>query len=293
MLSYIHQLPSVDHLDQAPVSFSSASGYPEYSTEDLGDDQPQIIAKDQNIDLTTTKSNGELSQSVDVKRTKLADLRAATAAHEISPGSENDSGSNGPEKNSSESRVANGFGKGARAENDTVESAAGDATSEKENPFFVIDVNPTPVHLPGITMKSPKRGASFGDNDLGKKIKKKKARHTNDNEESSFAEKLAVELEDISQEVDERLKKREEKRKLKLDKKRKKGIEISPEIMVPDVTTTAEQPGRPKKKRKSRENHDALVEATDTNKRDRVDNDQGQSESKKKRRKKHKESIES
>lgn len=247
-------------------------------------DQSASETRNQDADIKPAESDDALGQERRAKRTKFGHVRASIAAHKSGTGS----GLNGPVANSSEPRAVNGLAEGPKAEGGMATSANGDEAFDKGKPLFVIDVNPTPVNLAGITIQSPKRGPSLGDNDEGKQTKKAKTYQIDDNVEPSPPEKAEVEFEDISQEVDARLKEKEEKRKRKKGKKRKKGADVTSDVTAPDITTTAEEPGRPKKKNKFRQNYDAPVEATETKKRSGAESDEGQVERKRKRRKKNK-----
>ena len=119
-----------------------------------------------------------------------------------------------------------------------------------ENPFFVIDTNPTPVNIEELSHGQHKR-ASAEPTD-GKKSKKLKAKHTESDEATT------VQLEDITEEVDARLKEKEEKRKRKEEKKRKRESEGSTGGAV-DASNGVEESGKhPKKKAKTEEVKDGV-----------------------------------
>lgn len=80
---------------------------------------------------------------------------------------------------------------------------------------FVIDTNPTPVALPGISNKRP-----LGDESDSKE--KKKDRKKKKSEDDRREKEPVIETEDISAEVDARLRAKEEKAKTKKEKKEKK-----------------------------------------------------------------------
>lgn len=96
---------------------------------------------------------------------------------------------------------------GASVENGEPEKAA-DSTNEDpaadggENPYFVIDTNPTPIKL------GKKRSAEDESEPKKKKTK--------------TGEEASIETEDISAEVEARLKAKEEKRRAKEEKKRRR-----------------------------------------------------------------------
>lgn len=283
-------MPPFDILDQVPIGSSSNSINPEYSAADRNDGKPATVARDQVLDNKPTQFDDEQGQGRRIKRTKLAGIRAAIPAYESGSGSEIGLGLDGLAANILKRRAVNGAAKVVKVDHGTARGETGDAITEKGKPLFVIDVNPTPVDLGGIAIISPKRGASLGDNDEGKKIKRAKTYH-NDNDNGTFppAEaEVEVEFEDISQEVDARLKEKEEKRKRKKEKKRKTGA------YVPEATATIEEPERPKKKKKkSRQNHDAAVGSIDTKKRNGAESDEGQGEKRKKKSKKNKDATDS
>ena len=217
----------------------------------------------------------------------MAGLGTTTTAQKSGSVSGTGSASDGLISKHSTTRLVNGLGKRTKAKSDIARSPTEDATPGKENPFFFVDVKPTPVHLTGIAIESPKQDSILRDHDAGKKIKQAKTATPNDNEVLSTPKKIAVEFEDISQEVDARLKVKEEKRKRKKDKKRKKDNEIT-SGNAPEAAITAEEPGRPNKKKKLRQDHDVPTEVTETKKRHGAESEQGQGETRKKRRKKNK-----
>src|SRR5438045_1971860 len=108
---------------------------------------------------------------------------------------------------------------GAAALNKTEQSAAADHSNTDqvakdhengENPYFVIDTNPTPVALLG-RLKRPLEGGRETGEKKDKTIKK-----------SEGENEPVIETEDISAEVDARLKEKMEKSKAKEEKKRKR-----------------------------------------------------------------------
>lgn len=288
-------MPPFDILDRVPIASSSASMYPESPAADLNDGKSAAVARDQVIDTKPTQFDNEHSQGRRSKRTKLAGKRAAIAAYEGGSGSETGLGLDRLAPNVLKRRAVNAVAKAVKVDSGTAKSETRDTTTEKEKPLFVIDVNPTPVDLAGIAITSPKRGASLGDNDAEKKIKKAKTHHDDDDDNGTFPPaEVEVEFEDISQEVDARLKAKEEKRKRKKEKKRKKEADVATEVALRDAIAKMEESVRPKtKKQKLRQNHDAAVEATDAKKRNGTESDEGQGERRKKRRKKNKEATDS
>lgn len=291
----MRQTPSSNTRDKVPLGSSS----PSIDTENLPASYQQGKAPEeyekstsatrtQGVDSQPTQFDDALGQETRIKRTKLGDASVRIAAYKSGPMNRAESGLDRLVANSPEPRTINGQDEGPKEESSTVRSANGDVTYEKQEPLFVIDVNPTPVSLTGIAIKSPKRGSSPGEIDEGQEVKKAKTHHIDG--EGPSPEIFEVEYEDISQEVDARLKEKEEKRKRKKDKKRLRGEDITSDIAAPDATTTAEEPGRPKrKKKKLRQNHDMYVEATRTKKRSGAEGDESQGGRKNKRHKKRKE----
>jgi hypothetical protein len=91
------------------------------------------------------------------------------------------------------------------------ENGNGEEAKEEEILGFVIDINPTPVKLPGSSTKRPLEDES----EAAEKKKHKKSKKSN-------AGEAVIETEDISAEVEARLKIKEEKKKLKEEKKRRR-----------------------------------------------------------------------
>jgi hypothetical protein len=73
-----------------------------------------------------------------------------------------------------------------------------------ENPYFIIDTNPTPVVVPGDSKKRPLENGSETEKAEKKDKKKKKSKEEKE---------PIIETEDISAEVEARLKAKEEKKK--------------------------------------------------------------------------------
>lgn len=242
-------------------------------------------SRTQGVDPKSTQSDDALRQEARVKRPKLGDASLRTPVYESSSMNGTDSGSDGLVANSPRPRTVNVRDEGDIAKSDEAVSANGDATLGKKARPFVLEANSSPSNLAGLT-KSPKRNSSPRDNKEGKKTKKAKTHHF-DGEKSSPLEKIEVEFEDISQEVDARLKEKEEKRKRKKDKKRKKSADIASDVAAPDESTIFEGPERSKKKKKLKQNDDAPAEATEVKKRAGAETDEGQGERRKKKRKKN------
>lgn len=148
---------------------------------------------------------------------------------------------------------------------------------------FFIDVNPTPVVLTGSTHKSPKRNAPSTEplEQEGPKKAKKKHKGTLPK---------GIEFEDISQEVDTRLKEKEAKRKRNQEKKRKRVFDDAPTGPVESSDAAEVEPPKKKQSRKSEDN--VLVDRSISKKRHGANDDKGQGEGKTKRRKKTKDLVE-
>lgn len=214
----------------------------------------------------------------------MGDTSPFIAPYEGNFMSGSDSGSDRPMARSPKPTRVNGQDQDQGAENSTERGNNSDAIFEKHDPSFVIDVDPTPVNLAEIATKPPKRGSSIGDNRQAKKTKKSKIRHNDDEQPFSVANP-EVEFEDISQEVDARLKEKEEKRKRK-ERKRKKSTDFESNVTGLDANTIAEGPARLKKKKKVRHRDDASMDASEVRKRSSAESDEGQGERRKKRHKK-------
>jgi hypothetical protein len=103
---------------------------------------------------------------------------------------------------------------GAAAKVASTKPTKEDEPKEKETLGFVIDTNPTPVKLPGRSTKRPLQDESEGAEKKDKKKKRLK--------EDKGEKEPVTETEDISAEVDARLKAKEEKKKSKEEKKRRR-----------------------------------------------------------------------
>ncbi len=112
--------------------------------------------------------------------------------------------------------------------------------AEEETLGFVVDTNPPPVDVLGMDKKSKKRPSaeSSPPEPVEKKSKKAKTR-----------EEPTIVTEDISAEVDARMKEKEEKRKKKEEKKRRRSSTGSDTAAVP-VDASVKEP-ETKKARKS------------------------------------------
>ena len=182
----------------------------------------------------------EFSQARGVKRATLAKIRAAKAARGEGSGSGSGSGSDaGPSGKTSTGPQPSGQSERAKSE---------DEKADNSNPYFIIDTNPTPVNLPGVSHQPTKR-ASEADSPTEPAPKSSKKAKTKHNGELSNPREKRVEFEDITGEVDARMKEKEEKRKRKEDKlKRKRESEESVEGQA------IAEGDKPKKKRSKKLN---------------------------------------
>jgi hypothetical protein len=159
----------------------------------------------------------------------------------------------------------------SRAESSTKESNASippakpsEGIADTGNPYFVVDTQPTPVNIPDHTTATA---------ETSHKSKKSKTKH----EDPKTATPI-IETEDISAEVEARMKSKEGKRDKKdkkdsiKEKKRKRETDDSTtlaevtetataEPVVADASTTAEKP----KKKKAKKGEEVAEVAADTN----------------------------
>lgn len=235
----------------------------------------------------------EMAQAKGVKKSTLAGIRAAKAARAEGSGSGSGSGSEAPTaRSTSNGAPTNGDKEGAKSE---------DATKESGNLYFVVDTNPTPVNLPGISHQPAKRTSDEHSpkETLGHR-KSKKAKTKHEGEPVATKEKR-VEFEDISAEVDARLKEKEEKRKRKEEKKRKRVSDEAPDAAAEtaaeavDIATEVEKPKKKKSKKAGENGVVADAEGIVPAKRSGSSGDEaaGENGKKKKKPKKSKEGKES
>ncbi|MCJ1467734.1 hypothetical protein MMC07_006359 [Pseudocyphellaria aurata] len=153
---------------------------------------------------------------------------------------------------------------------------------------YAIDVNPAPVFPAGPTHKSPKRSAHPTEPLEQEKPKKAKKKHKG--ALTKGTDIPTIEFEDISQEVDARMKEKEAKRKRNQEKKRKRVSDDSPVALVESSDDAEVEPLRKKQLRKSEDK--VLVDRSISKKRHDANDDEGQGEGKKRRRKKTKDRVE-
>ncbi|KAL8788040.1 MAG: hypothetical protein Q9195_007506 [Heterodermia aff. obscurata] len=249
-----------DTRNQVPLGSSSASMYPGYSPADhvYGEAAMQYgsaaaKAKAEGIELAP---HGDLEynigQAKGIKRKKLAEMQSAKGSQDSS-GSASGSGADAPS-------APNGK-KPDSEKSDAKDEVKGDAAQ----PSFYIDTNPTPVKLP-FSSKQP-----TSDPEPVEETKAKKAKKAHDGELPAQGK---IETEDISAEVDARMKEKEEKRLRKEEKKRRKESDTSNIAAADDKKRKRESAGsssavvngeeakKPKKKKakKEKEGEDARNE---------------------------------
>ena len=163
----------------------------------------------------------ELGQGKGTKRAKLADIQA-TKGLQDSIRSASSSGADAPS-------ATNGKKLGSE-KSDAKDEEMGDAAQ----PSFYIDYNPTPINLPFKEKNDSKRATSVAE--PVEESQPKKAKKAHDGELPAAPAQGKIETEDISAEVDARMKEKEEKRLRKEEKKRKK------EAAAPVETIATEDP---------------------------------------------------
>lgn len=247
-------------------------------------------ARAKGIELKHPDAEYVIGQAKGVKRSTLAGIREARAAKGKASGSGSGSGSGrgsgseGPMKQEPrKSATANG-----RASTEKVQ----EATLEGDNPYFIIDTKPTPVDILGMSSQSLKRSASPPEAVEAKKHKK--AKNTHDGDIPRGEDTQESKTEDISDQVDARMKEKEKKRKMKEEKKRKRESEDEPAVASEDfqptveASATAAEAESPKKKKAKQTEEEALPDRTASKKRlgeDKGEAEDGEGKKKKKRKK--------
>ena len=240
-------------------------------------------ARKQGIDLNPTENGPEYktAQARGLKRTTLAGMRAAKAG--VEGGSGSDPGSD------SDTQFVRDMSTGSVVNGQAAEVKSEDETAEGENTYFVIDTNPTPVNLPGLSHKPTKRATedpSPPEPVEQKKSKKVKTKHDGELPGATLANN--AEFEDISEEVDARLKEKEERRRRKEEKKRKRLSEGSSGAIA-EAAITESVTEKPKKKKTKKSDSDLEVNGVDAKKRHGSDGEEAvDGKGQKKKRKKTK-----
>lgn len=294
-------VPPPNHIEQVPLGSSSESMYPGYSIKEhkYGEAAQRFgnyaaEAKRRGEEIKPEGVDYELGQSKALSSLKLEQIRAQKAAQN-GGGSSSDSAP-------ADTTIANANASSKRVRFSDVSKE----TSKPQEQMFFMDSQPTPVDLPTSLNPSHKRKDSSPDPEpapepveaqSSKKAKRSHADHTtksNDakddtqpvpnttaqiNDRSEQAPKdVQIEYEDISAEVDKRMKEKEEKRKtkdtLKEKKKRKRDSEGSTAGAVESAATT--EPEKPKKKKKkSKTPEDAETAGEVSPKKDSLAADEG------------------
>ena len=121
-----------------------------------------------------------------------------------------------------------------------------EATKSDSEPLWFVDSNPTPVNVADTKSKKEKRRVSFEGGEEGKPSQKKKKI------EESQSVVPAVAEDDISTEVEARLKSKEEKRKKKKGDQKRKRDSVDSSLPADTTNTTTSEPApveKPKKKK--------------------------------------------
>ena len=242
---------------------SSASMYPGYSpadheygkaAEEYG--KAAAEARAQGIELKHPDAEYQIGQAKGVKRKTLAEIREEKAAKgkasDVGSGSGTGSGSEELVKQKTKRQATTNGKSSTEKVQEAVDSvnAFTAAVSEGENPYFVVDTKPSPVNIPGLPLQPLKRSASPPEPVEAKKNKKAKKKH--DGAMPKGEDAPQVKTEDISEQVDARMREKEEKRKMKEKKKRKQDADDGPEQS--HLAAEVELPMKKKKKsKKSRE----------------------------------------
>lgn len=283
--------------EQVPLGSSSASMYPGYSPADheygkAAEEFGRVAAEARamGVEIKHPEVEYKIGQAKGNKRRTLAAMRRESAAKAQGSGSGSGSGSEGPTVQVLEEKEK--LLKKAKDEK------AKAPTPEGDNPFFIIDTKPTPVNLPGITTQPVKRSASPPGSTEAKKHKKAEKHHEGELSKSEDAAK--VEFEDISGEVDARMKEKEEKRKRKEEKKRKRESEGDQTEAAEAHATSSDTPAagieveKPKTKKAKKSNREELADRTASNKRsgEEIEEATGKEGKKTKKRKKGNSALE-
>ena len=133
--------------------------------------------------------------------------------------------------------------------------------SEEAKPLYVVDVKPTPVNIPGMPPPALKRTSESEvppRQTETTKSKKLKTKHDGEMPKATAINK--VELEDISEEVDARLREKEERRKRKEEKKRKRGTEDSDAVVADSTEPDLDAEKLKKRRKKAKDSSQTTVE---------------------------------
>ena len=231
--------------------------YPGYSPADheygkAAEEYGQLVAKAKamGIEIKHEDAEYEIGQAKGVKRKTLAALKEVKAAKGGTSGAGTSTASEASIKSKTkEPAITNGHASTGKVE---------EARPEGDNPYFVIDTNPTPVKIPGMSFQTSKQNDIPPEAVEAKKHKKAKKKH--DGEMPKGEDSHQLKTEDISEQVDARMKEKEKKKKMKEEKKRKRESEGEPVAAAveqpepaaakPSSIITPGEADRPKKKKK-------------------------------------------
>lgn len=276
-----------------PVGSSSASMYPGYSPADhvygsaaMEAGQAAAAARKAGIELKPpVEIEYEVGQGRGLKRKKLADIKAAKASQQDNEG-RSDQGTDAP------APATNSHRQDAEpTDAQAVDTKPTAGSTESTQPAFFVDTKPTPVNLP-FTAKPTSKRPSLEPEPL-KEVTAKKLKEKHDGDIPNAPEPGQMEKEDISAEVEKRMKEKEEKRRkkheLNKEKKRKRETEGSSALAADPATAVVESK---KPKKKSKKDH-STKEAEEASKKRPSDtaNVSADGEAIKKKRKKHKDDV--
>ncbi|KAL8937448.1 MAG: hypothetical protein Q9216_004412 [Gyalolechia sp. 2 TL-2023] len=266
-------VPPPNQLEQVPLGSSSDTMYPGYSPGhfDYGKAAEEFgrYASETKRQGKETKPEGIDYESGQPKRfghLTLAQIRDAK-------------GTKGGTGSGTESRGAAGLSEPTAAMSNA-QTSGGDETQKAGEQMFFMDSKPTPVNFSGAKSSAkrkatPERAAA----NISKKQKKQHGRSEVSSDEAAEepAEPVNIEFEDISREVDARLKEKEERPKLKQRakevKKRKRESEGSSAVITEGPQAT--DPLRPKRKKIKKVDNSGEVPGGSLKKRSALDDEEG------------------
>ena len=237
-------MPPANDREKVPIGSSSASMYPGYSpadhiygkaAEEFGAEWSAAKAKGIEFNPDAEGPQYEISQAKGMKRNTSTQIRAAKAAREGASGSGTGSGSDAGPTVISVNPALN-------SQSDTGKNVEGN--EDERNPYFVVDMQPTPVNLPDISNTPIERVSTFHSREKPVSKPSKKAKSKHGGGLPGVEEKL-VEFDGITEEVDARMKEKEDKHERKGEKSKRKRESDS----IPDPEE-AVQLGKSKKKSK-------------------------------------------
>ncbi len=244
------------------------------AAEDNG--KADATARARGVEAKHAGTDEQVGLGKSAKKRKLSQTWAAKTAEETGNGCSMGPGSDGAATRATkEATVTNG---------EVNHDQSADGCACRNNAHFFIDIQPTPVNLPGVPYRPSKRSSSPPEPVEAKNAKKQKKKHSG--ELPGSFESNGVEFEDISAEVDARMRAKEEKRKLR-EKKRKRDTEGS-SALVEEEPNSATQIDKPKKKKSKKAHGDAPLDEAIPKKRqgeDGEDAGHGEGKAKKKRKK--------